>query len=115
MTKNVLIVEDDPFIAMEFETEFLDAGFAVIGPVGNVQQALEEAKNNRIDFASLDYNLGHETSAPIAHALDKKGVRFVYVTGRARHVEENDELPKAPVFSKPVSPDAVIKYIQKMA
>lgn len=115
MTKRILIVEDDPLLAMEYETEFLSAGYCVIGPVGDVQQALDKAQNNRIDFALLDYNLGCETSAPVARVLDEKGVKFVYVSCNAKQIRESCDLPAAPVLSKPVCPNTILKYAKQVA
>ncbi len=78
----ILIVEDEPLIAMMLEDflELLDKGVA--GSVDTVADALTRIEQGGVDGAILDVNLrGGEKSTPIAEALAEKGVPFVFATG----------------------------------
>lgn len=59
----VLVVEDEYMLADELEMELADAGAAVLGPVGAIEDAIAiiEAEAE-IDGAILDANLGGEMS-----------------------------------------------------
>ncbi len=102
MSKSVLIVEDDPLIAMDMEDFFESKNYDILGPAFNVVEALNLLKENRPDCATLDYNLGKETSVPIADILYNSNVPFVFVTGRLAEIKRENNLPSAPVLTKPV-------------
>ena len=70
VAKQILIVEDEPLIAMMLE-DFLDVlEQGVAGSVDTVAGALERVGQGGIDAAILDVNLrGGEKSTPIAEAL----------------------------------------------
>jgi CheY-like chemotaxis protein len=77
----VLIVEDDPIIAM-MQTAILEsAGCVVLGPAPMVDQALLTIAAQGIDLALLDVHLGDEKVYPVADALAERGVPFVFLTG----------------------------------
>lgn len=78
----VLIVEDDFFIAEDVADAFRDRRATVLGPVAGVEAALAliEASPGP-DAAVLDLNLGSAMSFPVADALMRRGVPFVFTTG----------------------------------
>lgn len=78
----VLIVEDDFFIAEDVAEAFRDRRATVLGPVAGVEAALAlvEAFPGP-DAAVLDLNLGSAMSFPVADALMRRGVPFVFTTG----------------------------------
>lgn len=108
----VLIVEDDPFIAMDIEIAFVDAGYDIIGPAADVSSALKLIEEDRPNCASLDYNLGSETSAPVASRLEDEGVKFVFVTGSLIDLMHDHKTPGSHVINKPVDPNAIVKALQ---
>lgn len=112
--KKILIVEDDPFIAMDLEDAFLFAGFTVLGPVAQVTAGLKIVETHRPDIAALDYNLGNETSTAIAKALSKMDVPYVFVTGQIERVVQDNDLKHAPLFSKPYNPAELVDAVSSM-
>ena len=110
----VLIVEDDPIVAMDFEIQAMDEGCSVIGPAHNVNEALDLLKSENPKFAVLDYQLGEETSEPIAAALKDQGVEFAFVSGQAKRVKEATDFD-APVFSKPTRIGQVISFLRRQS
>src|SRR5450759_3991479 len=79
--RRVLMVEDEMIVAWLLEDTLTDLGCAVIGPAGNVNQALAMIEAEAIDVAVLDINLNGQMSYPIADALAARGVPLVFSTG----------------------------------
>ncbi len=105
--RSILIIEDEPLIAMMLE-DFLDSlGHRVAGTVDTVAAALEQVDSGGFDVAILDVHLrGGEASWPVADALADRGLPFVLATGG--HVEPAPERHHdAPVLAKPFTLDGV--------
>ena len=76
----VLVVEDAVLLAMELESGLLDAGAIVIGPAYELEEALG-LLDQPIDAAVLDANLNGRSVTPVAEALSRRNVPFVFATG----------------------------------
>jgi CheY-like chemotaxis protein len=77
----ILVVEDEPLIAMLIEDILREQGCDVVGPASTVADGLRLATGDRLDAALLDVNIGEETVYPVADALRRLDVPFVFVTG----------------------------------
>lgn len=77
----VLVVEDEPLIAIEIEDILASAGIEVVGPAASVRQSMELIYEQRVDAAVLDVNLGKESSEVVAFELNRRGIPFVAVSG----------------------------------
>jgi DNA-binding response OmpR family regulator len=111
MAASVLIVEDEPLIAMMLE-DFLGAlGKTVIGPADTIADALALIAHGGIDAAILDVNLrGGETSVAIAVALAAAGIPFLFASGGSGdHIDAPHNT--RPVLTKPFTMDAVAKAL----
>jgi len=83
--RKVLLVEDEYFIAEDMAYQLKAGGAEVVGPVASVDAAIgliEQTK--RIDGAVVDINLQGVMSWPVADALLRRGVPFVFATGYDR-------------------------------
>lgn len=113
--QRILIVEDEPLIAMMLE-DFLEAlDRKIAGTADSVAAALDLVGQGGIDAAILDVNLrAGETSWPIADRLAEAGIPFVIATGGS-----GDSIADAhrdrPVLSKPFTMDAVEKALAGLA
>ncbi len=99
--RSVLIVEDEPLIAMMLEDFVETLGHRVAGAADSVAGALERIGAGGFDLAILDVNLrGGEPSWPVADALADLGVSYVFSTGGA--AEQAPERHRAaPTLPKP--------------
>jgi CheY-like chemotaxis protein len=79
--KRILIAEDEVLIAMGIADKVTDRGGKVIGPVASVERALELIASEVIDGAILNVNLQDSDSYPIADALIRRHIPFVFATG----------------------------------
>jgi len=102
--RRVLVVEDNYLIATDLAEMLGRAGAEVVGPVARIRDALD-ALDLLPDVASLDVQLGDETSFPIADELTRRGVPFVFATGTAKDIPNAHR--ERTVCQKPVS-DAVM-------
>lgn len=110
----ILVVEDEPLIAMMIE-DFLDIlGKSLAGSADNVAAALALVDAGGIDAAILDVNLrGGEQSFPIADALAAKGIPFVFATGGS-HDSVSDAYRDRPTLPKPFTMDGVAKALDSL-
>ena len=107
MPGDVLIVEDDPIIALDFEDTILGFGVKTIRTAGGVAKALEMIADRAPDFALLDVGLVHEKSFAIAERLDAMKIPFVFVTGYGADVRMPAAFAERPRLPKPYSSDAL--------
>lgn len=79
--QRILIVEDEPLIALALEAMLVDLGFDVAGTAAKVSIALEIIGRERIDGAILDVNLGSQSIDPVADVLAVRACPFFFTTG----------------------------------
>ncbi len=105
--QRILVVEDEPLIAMMIE-DFLDMlGKDHAGTADSVASAMEIVGAGGVDAAILDVNLsGGEQSWPIADALAAQGVPFILATGGSGDTVVDAHRDR-PVLAKPFTMDAV--------
>src|SRR5262245_39392190 len=96
----VLIVEDDDLAAEALQLSLEDAGYLALAPVASVRTALKSLKENSIDAALLDVNLGGELVFPVADALAARGVPFAFVSA-CRRADIPPEHRHRPLVAKP--------------
>ena len=107
MPEDVLIVEDDPIIALDFEDTILGFGVKTIRTAGNVAKALEMIAERAPDFALLDVGLVREKSFAIAERLAALKIPFVFVTGYGVDVRLPTAVADRPRLPKPCSTQAL--------
>jgi len=78
---DVLIVEDDALIALDFEDTILGFGVKTVRTAGSVARALDQIAQRAPDFALLDISLVREKSFAIAERLDALNIPFIFITG----------------------------------
>jgi CheY-like chemotaxis protein len=109
--RNILVVEDEPLIAMMLEDFLETLGHSVHASCDSVKEAVEQADKGGFDVAILDVNLNGESVWPVAHKLREKKIPFVIATGG--HVEPPPaEFAAVPVIEKPYTMDRVTPAIE---
>lgn len=77
----VLVVEDEPLIAMLIAEWLGELGHEAVGPAASVTEGMKLLEARGFDAALLDVNLGAERSDAIADILAKRKIPFALMTG----------------------------------
>ncbi len=101
----VLIVEDEPIIALLLEDMLEALGCELAGAANTLAEAVELARSAPADAAILDINLNGEPSFTAAAELDRRGIPYFFATGysSAPFAQEAG----AAVVQKPYSVDQI--------
>jgi two-component SAPR family response regulator len=110
----VLVVEDEVLLALEVQDMLQRLGQEVVGPVGNLREALKLAETEQLDAALLDVNLGTENSLKVAETLAERGIPFVFVTGY-EHKTLPGSLNTAPRLTKPLDERRLERALHALA
>ena len=109
--RRILVVEDEPFIAMGLEQLLPKLGYEVVSVASHLRDALAKTEAGGFDLAILDVNLSGELSYRVADVLLAKGIPFIFCTayadvafGRYTHV---------PVLQKPFDKKALSRAIDE--
>ena len=109
--RSILVVEDEPLIAMMLEDFLESLGHSVTATCESVADALAVADKGGFDLAILDVNLKGESVWPVAARLREKNVPFVIATGG--HVDPPPaEFANVPVIEKPYTVDRVTPALE---
>jgi CheY-like chemotaxis protein len=104
---DVLIVEDDPIIALGLEDTILGLGVKTVRSASNVASALDIIADRVPDFALLDVGLVREKSFAIAERLEALQVPFAFVTGYGADGGFPAALAHKPRLAKPCLTEAL--------
>ncbi|MGH6769391.1 MAG: response regulator [Xanthobacteraceae bacterium] len=99
--RHVLLVEDEAIVGMMMKDILTEIGFHVVGPFGNVADAIGAIDMERLQAAVLDINLRGETIYTLADELTGRGVPIVFVTGYGAEAIDG-RFANVPVLQKPV-------------
>lgn len=111
--RRVLLIEDEPLVALDLSFELEDAGAQVVAVARTLPDALRAAEGEAIDLALVDGNLGGDRVDDVAHVLARRGIPFCFVSGYGR-----EHLPggyqAVPVIQKPFDPDTMRDVLRRM-
>ena len=110
--QDILIVEDDPIIALGLEDTVLEFGIRAVRVASNVATALQMIEERAPEFALLDVGLVREKSFAIAERLAALQIPFAFSTGYGA-----DGVPAAfadrPRLPKPCPTDALEAVLRR--
>jgi CheY-like chemotaxis protein len=110
----ILIVEDEPVLALELVSILEDEGAIVVAVAQSVASALDTVREYWINCALLDIHLNGESSYPVADALSELNLPFAFVTGYSESAPPPQHIQR-PVINKPFSATHVIEAVATMA
>ncbi len=79
--KRILLVEDDPNIALMIQEVLLDENAAEVRLAGSVAAALACLRQAAFDVVILDLRLGDEMAWPVAAELSQRRIPYLVVSG----------------------------------
>ena len=107
MPNDVLLVEDDPIIALDCQDTLLGFGVKTVRTASNVARALVMITERPPDFALLDVGLISEKSFAVAERLDALNIPYAFVTGYGADARLPAAFTGKPRLPKPYSTDAL--------
>ena len=107
----VLIVEDEPIIAITLEDLLVEAGFGVVGVAGKLEKALALINSAVFDVALIDANLAGVSASPAVSALRARGIPFIVLSGYSPE-QLPDNFFGAHFMTKPFRPDQLIQALR---
>ena len=110
--KRVLVVEDDPVVAMVVEDALRDLGLQVLVDL-NLVDALNEIETGEFDAALIDVGLRGESAYPMMIALRERNVPFVVMSG-GDLTTLAAEFPQIRMMSKPLDMKSLQKVVQDL-
>ena len=108
----VLLVEDEPIVAMGIADQLVEAGAIIAGPFRTVRTAIKALQAIQIDVAVVDFVLADGQSEPVQDALEQKSVPFVVLTAYPpvtvrRHLNQQ-------IFCKPVRAELLCSTVRSL-
>lgn len=110
----ILLIEDEYFLADDLASELRAEGAEIVGPVDDVDEALRELdRNHLVHGAILDINLRNNMIYPVADALRRRKIPFVFTTGYAK-LQIPDAYKDVPVWEKPLDIPGLIQSLRAL-
>ena len=94
--RQILVVEDDYFIADDLDRGLKGAGAEVLGPFSRVEEARQSLRGQTPAAAVLDINVAGTMIYPLAQQLRDAGVPILFATGYDVHAipKQFDAVPR---------------------
>ena len=106
--RSILVVEDEPLIAMEIAQVFQNAGAAVTTTT-TLKQALILVEHDGLAAAILDHALRDGDSTRLCQRLEERDIPFVIYSGFAR---VDGVCGRGPLIAKPASADVLLATVE---
>ena len=106
----ILIVEDEPVLALTLEEMLIDAGFEVAAVAGKLGKALALIESGACNAAVVDANLAGVSASPVASALAARGLPFIVLSGYSPE-QLKSAFPGAHFVRKPCRPAELIEAL----
>ena len=107
---SILVVEDEPLIALDLR-QHLEAAGAHVFAATRLPHALQLAGHPDLSAAVLDYRLGDEDSAAVCSLLNQRGIPFVFYSG---YDEMHQTWPDAVRVPKPADGHRVVEAVAQV-
>ena len=104
--KHILIVEDEPLIALDLGTVVNDFGGLIVGPAATFADAMRLVDFEPLDGAILDVRLSNMDAGPVARRLAERNIPFV--VHAAELPTTSRPWPPAPTIAKPARAEDVV-------
>ena len=110
----VLVVEDEYFLADDIVQALTALGARIIGPYGDLQEAINVVDRDvAIDAAIMDINLHDHMVFPLARVLRNRKVPLVFTTGYDRSALE-PEFQDVTLWGKPLDLKAMARELTSL-
>jgi DNA-binding response OmpR family regulator len=111
----ILIVGNDPYLALDLSSTVEDLDGQVAGPTDDIAEALQLLSSRQISAAIIDWHLPDGDASPLTCWLTERQVPFVIHTNGHLATPDRDRHPEVPILIKPLQPRVVLaRLIREM-
>jgi CheY-like chemotaxis protein len=107
--RRILVVEDDPIVALDLQSILEAAGATVVGPAREVPEAISFIEGSNVSAAVLDYRLQAGDTLPLARMLEERRIPFLFETSDRESVAR--KYPGAIILAKSFRPDELTSAV----
>ncbi|HEY1612552.1 MAG TPA: response regulator [Rhizomicrobium sp.] len=109
LVSRVLIIEDEPIIALDLENLVTELGHEVVGTAATRQQAIELALAHKPGLVLADINLGEGGSGidAVSEILDSFDIPVIFVTAYPEKLLTGERPEPTYLIAKPFLPETV--------
>lgn len=111
--KRILIVEDEPLVALDIETALQGRGYEIAAVATSVKEAFEALTDSAIDLVLLDGNLRGHPVDDVADALRYRDIPFLFVSGYGRESLPVDFVD-IPILQKPFDHEQLVRCVHSL-
>lgn len=111
--KRVLIVEDEPLVALDIEAALEAGGYKVAAIATSVREAFDALGASAIDLVLLDGNLRGHPVDDVADALRDRAIPFLFVSGYGRESLPTD-FTDIPILQKPFDHEQLVQCVDTL-
>ena len=109
--KRVLVVEDNPMLAYDLRDIMSERGAEIIGPALDLSTGLQLARENQLDGALLDVDLGGELVWPLARELQEHTVPFIFISADCKDSDLPQDFRQYRCLDKPARSADILQTI----
>jgi CheY-like chemotaxis protein len=107
---SILIVEDEPLVALDVHRALSAAGASIISAL-SVREAIDLIGYADISAAIVDVQLGAQDAAKVCDLLAQRKIPFVFYTGRSARAPLLAQWPHIPVIKKPATSTDIVSTL----
>jgi DNA-binding response OmpR family regulator len=108
--RSILIVEDEPIIALDIAAAFERAG-AKVTTTNTLRRATILVESDGLSAAVLDHALGDGDSSHLCERLKARAIPFINYSGMS---EVTEHCREAPLVRKPAPPRELVELVAKL-
>jgi DNA-binding NarL/FixJ family response regulator len=108
----VLLVEDEPLVAIGISDQLKAAGAVIVGPCATARRAIEVLRSTDVDVAVIDFVLADSNSKDVQDLLEEMHVPFVVLTAYPPVLVRRSK--SQIVLSKPVATDTLCSTVKSL-
>jgi DNA-binding NtrC family response regulator len=108
--RSILIVEDEPLIAIDIANAFIQVGARVL-TVRSLRDALTAVEDDALSAAVLDHALSDGDSSQLCARLKERNIPFVLHSG---YSSLEGACSEAVFVAKPASPQALVSAVDEL-
>jgi hypothetical protein len=109
----ILVVEDEPLIAIDLAAFLVDMESECVGPIVDLSAALHHAGTNALDAAILNLIINGQHAYGVAEILETRNIPLGFASG-VPHADIDGRWHDRPYLDKPYGPDEILDFVVRI-